>query len=176
MQRKETIIPRKKEKITALFIAVAIIAISFIDITNWQTVGISLNASWQQRLLYPFFHNGIFHTFMNAWALLAIVFFFNVKFSRMITAYIVAALFPIGICTQLFALPNIPTVGLSAVIYFLLGSIFFELHKYSRLLASIPLILGFIFPSINGCLHLYGFLCGIFWALLNYPIKIEIKI
>lgn len=148
---------RKKEKIFTLALAVTIICLSFLDF-DWERVGVSINSGWIQRLSYSFIHASLLHAALNAWCLLCIVFVYDVKWWHIIVAYIIATLVPP------FALSAMPTVGLSAVCFALLGLINPQVLRklYYNAHMALYLAIGFLFPLINGWIHLYSYVVGFF--------------
>lgn len=88
-------------------------------------------------------------------------------------AYAVAVTFPISTITKMLHIENTPTVGLSTAIFFLFASITFEVQRkwYYQSWMMAYLALGFIAPHTNAWMHLYGYICGLIYALINYPIK-----
>lgn len=153
------------KKIVSLVISLTIISISLFAPYEWYNVGIYANAPWGNRWIYLFFHAGLFHALLNAWCLLSIVFIYNISCIRMLLAWIVAA------CVPNFLMDCQPTVGMSVSVFFLLGSISFEVQRwrYFQFVMLLYLLMGFLLPDSNGLLHLYGYVCGLGFALLNKP-------
>lgn len=164
---------RKKEKITALIVAAVTICLSLSSTWDWQTVGIYAGGSLYSRLLYPFFHASLLHATLNAWCLLSIVFTYNIKIWRLLLSYIIAITIPIDTLGSFIANMTLPTVGLSAVVFVLFGSISFEVLRkwYYQAWMLLYLAMGFLFPNTNAWLHLYCYLAGLVIALMNKPIK-----
>lgn len=173
MQNEKKKKRRKTEKIIALIISLSIIALSTATISNWMDVGIYKNCPLENRLLYPFFHGGIVHAMLNAWCFISIVFIYDITLSRLLLAYLVAITFPMDMLYQSISIVQLPTIGLSGVVFFLLASISFEVRQrwYYQLCMAFYLLIGFVFPNTNSWLHLYCYLCGILFALLNYPVQ-----
>ena len=166
---------QKEAKNTALVTAVVIMLMSFTYLFDWSRgilpplpeVGVAVGSSVSARFLYSFFHASPVHAVVNAWCLLCIVFLYDVSVWRLLTAYIVAVAVP-G-----FLLSEVPTVGLSCVCYFLLGSLIFEVKRKLYFLSCMALYIavGFLFPSVNALIHLYGYLAGLVVGLLNAPMS-----
>ena len=174
MQGKEGMDKRKAEKAAAVVIAMIVTVLSLFRVADWQSVGIYDRCLLQGRLLYPFFHASVFHAILNAWCLLALVFTYDITYRRMTAAYIAAVSVPVATLGTFLPLAR-PTVGLSGVVYFLFGSISFEVARkgyYQSWMLSY-IAAGFVFPGTNAWLHLYCYLCGIALALLNKPINRE---
>lgn len=166
---------RKNEKIAALSVGVVIICLSLLLTADWNSVGVYAGCSLYGRLLYPFFHANILHALLNVWCLLSLVFIYDISIGRLLLAYIVAVTVPIDTLGIFIAALNAPTVGLSAVVFMLFGSISFEVLRkwYYQAWMLFYLIAGFIFPNTNAWLHLYCYLAGLVIALLNKPITIN---
>ena len=74
-------------------------------------------------LFYHFFHVNIFHAVMNAWCLLGIAFYYNTSLREYLWAFAIASSFPACLCLT-------PSVGLSGMLYALMGLVYFRvLHK-----------------------------------------------
>lgn len=172
MQREKEKIRRKKEKVTSLLLAVIVIALSLLKLSDLHEVGIYAGGSWVGRVLYPFFHSGIIHATLNAWCLISLVFIYNIRLQRLILAYTIAVTFPIETLSQVLPISALPTVGLSGIVFFLLGSISLEVGRklYYQAWMIFYLAVGFVFPYTNAWLHLYCYLSGFLFSLLNYPI------
>ena len=155
-------------------IAVLVTALSLVPPAHWHSVGIYAHCPLSGRLLYPFFHASLLHASLNAWCLLSIVFIYDVSVWRMLFAYVAAVAVPVDTLGSWLPLGS-PTVGLSGVVYVLLGSISFEVERkwyfQSWLLACIAA--GFFMPNTNAWLHLYCYLCGLAAAFLNKPITLK---
>lgn len=166
---------RKMEKITALSIASIVVCLSLCGIDDWQVVGLYSGCDLQGRILYPFFHANIIHAALNAWCLLSIVFIYDISIWRILLAFIVAFTVPVNTLGGWIDSLSSPTVGLSGVVFFLFGSISFEVLRkwYYQMWMLFYLSIGFIFPNTNAWLHLYCYIVGFVVSLLNKPIKIE---
>lgn len=158
---------KKGCKVAALLISVVVVCLSLQDMTDWSSVGIFDGCGLRPRLLYPFFHVGIIHAVLNVWCMLSVVFIYNVSLSRLSFGY--AAALSIPDC----CLSSIPTVGLSGLVFALFGSLSFEVRRrlYYQSWMAAYLIIGFLFPNTNAWVHLYCYIIGLVWALLNKPIK-----
>lgn len=157
-----------KKKATKIISLLILIFVVFIYIADWSAVGIYAGCRLSCRFLYPFYHANLLHVALNAWCLLSIIFMYDISLFRLTLAYIIAVSIPS------FFLSDIPTVGLSGVIYALFGSISLEVQRkvYYQLWMLAYIILGFLFPNTNGWVHLYCYTAGVIIALLNKPIKI----
>nr|DAV37222.1 MAG TPA: Rhomboid family [Caudoviricetes sp.] len=165
---------RKIEKITSLLIAVIIVSLSIFCKFDWKDVGIYSGCNLQCRLLYPFFHANVLHAVLNAWCFISIIFIYDVSIWRIFIAYLVAVFIPIDTIDSLIGGYSSPTVGLSGVIFFLFGSISFEVLRkwYYQMWMLFYIIIGFIFPNTNAWIHLFCYCVGFLFSLLNKPIKI----
>lgn len=162
---------RKVEKATAIIVALTVTTLSFVHINDWEAVGICTSCQLSGRLLYPFFHAGTLHAVLNVWCLLSIVFIHEVSCMRLLFAYVAAVTVPVGTLGTFLPL-DCPTVGLSGVVYVLFGSISFEVlrKRYYQCWMLFYIGIGFLMPNTNAWLHLYCYLCGFVFALLNKPI------
>lgn len=154
------------EKTAALFIAVFIIAASFIYVPDWNVVGVARGCGILQRLGYSFFHASFVHAALNAWCFISVLFLYEITWPRLAVAYVIAVAVPE------FILSSVPTVGLSAVCFALLGSLAFQVKRklYYNGCIALYIVLGFLFPLVNGWLHLYSYVAGLLVGFLNMPI------
>ena len=166
---------RKVEKIASLVIAVLVMVLSFYKTDLWEDVGIYAGCGLSGRFLYSFFHANFLHAALNVWCFLSVMFIYDVSIWRLLLAFAVASSFPVNMLHSLTGGFMTPTVGLSAVVFFLFASISFEVVRkwYYQGWMLFYLVIGFIFPNTNAVLHLYCYLCGFLYALLNKPIKIS---
>lgn len=166
---------RKIEKIASLLTTGLVIYLSLQNTDNWQAVGIYSGCSLQNRFLYSFYHANVLHAALNAWCLVSVVFIYDITVWRLFLAFIISASVPIDSMGQIIPGLESPTVGLSGVVFFLFGSISFEVLRkwYYQLWMMFYILIGFIFPNTNAWLHLYCYTAGFLFALLNKPIKIR---
>lgn len=163
---------RKMEKVAALVIGATVVLLSFAP-TDWYTVGIYGGCGLQGRFLYSFYHANILHATLNAWCLLSLVFIYDITIWRLLLAYAIAIFIPVDTLAVFSDSMATPTVGLSAVVFILFGSISFEVRRkwYYQAWMWLYLFVGFLFPNTNAWLHLYCYLAGLVVALLNKPVK-----
>lgn len=161
----------KIEKATGLLIVVFILLSSLIYVPDWSVVGVSNGCDILQRLGYSFFHASFLHGAVNAWCFISILFIYDVLWGRLIAAYLIAVAAPD------FVLSSTPTVGLSAVCFALLGSIAFQVKRklYYNGCMALYIAVGFLFPLVNGWLHLYSYVAGLIVGFLNMPIPCRRK-
>lgn len=154
------------EKSAGLLIVFYILASAMIYVPDWEAVGVSRGCDILQRLGYSFFHTSFIHASVNAWCFLSILFLYEVTWRRMAIAYVIAVAAPE------FVLSSVPTVGLSAVCFALLGSIAFQVKRklYYNGYMAFYIVLGFFFPLVNGWLHLYSYVAGLCVGFLTMPI------
>lgn len=162
---------RKIEKTAGLLIAASIIMSAFIYIPDWNAVGACPHCSLLQRFGYSFFHASVLHAVVNVWCFISILFLYNISWWRVAVAYLIAVFAPDTV------LSTTPTVGLSAVCFALLGSIAFQVKRklYYNGCMALYIALGFFFPLVNGWLHLYSYVAGLFVGFLNMPIPCRRK-
>ncbi len=150
---------RKKTKIAALLLSLAMFILLFTDVSPYD-VGIyshsqphphlAYQAYWA-HLAYHFFHANALHLFLNLWCFLSCVFLADISAGKLFAAYLIACTAP--------ALSPVPTVGFSGVCFALLGFIMWQssnkLRYNAYILASIVLPLAFLPHAVNNLLHLY---------------------
>lgn len=160
---------KKAGKISALVISILVFCLALQHVDNWEAVGIYSGCGLTCRVLYTFYHANLLHTLLNAWCLLSVVFIYDTSVWQLLIAYIIACTIP-AIC-----LSDVPTVGLSGVVFALFGSISFEVERkaYYQLWMLAYLVVGFLFPNTNAWVHLYCYIVGLLVALLNKPIKLD---
>lgn len=159
---------------TLALAAIVILIYLFLDIAP-EKVGIMQGATICNRFTYSLFHATFLHAFMNIWCLLSVVFMYPVSIWSLLIAFGIAASFPIDtLCdiSPIFAF-TIPTIGLSGVCFTLMGRIAFMVRRkwYYQSWLAFYILLGFIFPNVNGWLHLYCYLMGMLVGFLNKPLK-----
>lgn len=161
----------KIEKTAGLLIVFYVLTSAMIYVPNWDIVGVSRGCNILQRLGYSFFHASFIHAAINAWCFISILFLYEITWRRMAVAYIIAVAVPE------FVLSTIPTVGLSAVCFALFGSIAFQVKRklYYNGCIALYIALGFLFPLVNGWLHLYSYVAGLFVGFINMPIQCRRK-
>lgn len=125
-----------------------------------EDVYLASGVPWWHRVTYMFGHANIVHLGVNVWSLLYIVFLFRVGLWMLLLGMLSASLVPI-------AFVSVPTVGLSGVIFFLLGSITSAVRGKPRYLANnlVLIIFGSFLPNIAWGIHLWCFGCGILYSL-----------
>lgn len=156
----------KIEKAVGLLIALYIVISAMLYSPDWNAVGVSRGCDFSQRLSYSFFHASFFHAALNAWCFISILFLYDVPWTRLLAAFFIAVAAPD------FALSSVPTVGLSAVCFALLGTLAFQVKRklYYNSWMAVYISLGFLFPLVNGWIHLYCYLAGLCVGLLIFPI------
>lgn len=179
----------KKAKTAALVhVAVCIVVSAIVPYAlphGLYAVGICKDCSVLARLAYSFFHVSLMHALVNGWCLLSIVFVYDVTLYSLAIAYITAVTFPIDTLSDIMpcALPQgVPTVGLSAVCFSLLGQIAFQVKRklYYQVWVLSFVAIGFILPPLcsvcgytiaapNNILHLYCYVVGLLVGFLNSP-------
>lgn len=153
---------RKKKEIAIYVVAAVILALSF---WPWN-IGATSQATFHERMLYPFFHANIFHAVCNLWCLIAMERYYDISPWKYLMAYLIAVSVPSVVLTAQ------PTVGMSGVCFALMGMITWEVARKLYWTAWIMafLVTGFLFPHVNAWLHLYCYLAGLLIGILNAPI------
>lgn len=159
-------VPGKIEKIATLIVVTFIIGCPLICNPDYRMVGLHRDSSWMARCLYAIYHTSVAHAAINTWCLLSVVFLHGVSWRKIGMAYLVAITVPSWL------LSDIPTVGMSALCYTLLGMLTFEVRQRIFWLGYMTLYIamGFLFPGVNAVLHLYCFIIGLLIGFLNMPI------
>lgn len=156
----------KIEKTSGLLITAAILLSAMVYVPDWSVVGVSKDCDILQRIGYSIFHASFIHAAVNAWCFVSILFLYEVSWCKMFLAYVIAVAVPD------FVLSTTPTVGLSAVCFALLGMVAFQVKRklYYNGCMALYIALGFLFPLVNGWLHLYSYVAGLLVGFLNMPI------
>lgn len=136
-------------------------------------VGLYPGALFVNRFTYHFFHVSFLHVLLNAWCLLSVVFLYDISWLTLLGAFLMAASFPVDSLSVILPCAfSLPTIGLSGVCYALMGRIAFMTERkiYYQLWLWFYIALGFAFPNVNGWLHLYCYLVGLFIGFINKPL------
>lgn len=164
----------KNAKIASLALSAGVILIYIFGVAI-EEHGISVGASFMQRISFHFFHASILHVLLNVWVFLSVMFLFDLSLLSLVTAYVIGSLFPCDTLYEWFSLDVLllPTVGLSGVCYALLGRASFMVQRkwYYQAWMWFYLGIGFLFPNVNGWIHLYCYLAGMGVGLLKKPLK-----
>ncbi len=146
--------------------AAAGIVTTFTGVTP-QEAGVTTESTLQQRLVFHFFHAGIFHALANAWCVISVIRADIISVRDIITAYAIATLAPTIVLQQQ------PTVGLSAFCFALMGLISAKVQRkaffHKCVLAFIAA--GFIIPSVNAAIHLYAYAAACATAYITAAIR-----
>lgn len=162
---------KKTCKIAALSISLIVIVLALFSSVDWRSVGIYVGSPLYCRASYILFHANVIHAAVNAWCLLSIAFLYGFSASRLFLAFCAAASVP-ACCLSYY-----PTVGMSGLVYFLLGCLAFDVARkiYYQFCMAFYIALGCFIPNSNVLLHLYCYAVGFAVALLNKPIKIKVE-
>ena len=135
-----------------------------------EKVGICEGCTFWARLAYPFFHANFLHYVINSWALLSVVFVYDITPGRMLACYIASALVPVGLLNL-----TVPTVGCSGVMYGLFGSLSLSVRrKWTWQVWWLGfIIVGFFMGGVNSWVHLWCYVWGVVIALLNMEVPIK---
>ena len=170
---------RKKTKIAALLLSLAMIILLFTDISPYDVgiyvsrqavsgqatsqIGLSarLLENWSARnFTYHFFHANALHLFLNLWCFLSCVFLADMSAGKLFAAYLIACTAP--------AVSPMPTVGFSGVCFALLGLIMWQ--SGNKLEYNACVLLGIVLPfvivphAVNNLLHLYCYAVAVMAA------------
>ena len=169
---------RKKTKIAALLLSLAMIILLFTDISPYD-VGIykergtlpfrvlSLTPSNSfysiNSFTYHFFHANALHIFLNLWCFLSCVFLADMSAGKLFAAYLIACTAP--------ALSPVPTIGFSGVCFALLGFVLWK--SRNKLEYNAYVLLGVVLPlvvvphALNNLLHLYCYAVAVILGALQ---------
>lgn len=176
---------RREEAKTAslilTFVCMALyVACSVFGDFDLAKVAIGRDCTVLVRLVYSFFHASMLHTFVNCWCLLTVVFIYDVSLTYLALAYLIAVTYPVSLFAHLHG--DVPTVGLSAVCFALIGMVSFQTRRkalfHTWVLSFIAI--GFAIPLMcsacgldiarpNNWLHLYSYTAGLMVGFLNSP-------
>ena len=166
MYCEEEMVSRTKTKVASLVLTLIVSCLLLLPI-DVSTVGIRQGCTLWQRLCYPFLHASLLHAGINCWCLLSISFGSNIPLWKLVVAYLIAVSYPS------ILMGSQSTVGLSGLVFALLGTICVTSRKWY---VNISIILGiicfgFLLPHINATLHLYCYLAGLLVGLLTKPVS-----
>lgn len=138
--------------------------------------GLCVGSPFLCRLTYHVFHASFLHAALNAWVFLSVVFLFDISLVQILTAFVVASSFPADTIYHLMPCADtllLPTIGLSGVCYALMGRISFMVARkwYYQGWMAFYIGVGFLFPNVNGWIHLYCYLVGVLLGYINKPTK-----
>lgn len=125
------------------------------------------------RLAYPFFHANVFHAVINVYCLLSIVFLYETSLFRLLVAYLIAVSVPVGMLNSWVGGFCVPSVGLSGVLFVLLGthscSVQRKLYYQAYMLSFI--MIGFFIKNMNAVLHLYCYVVGVVVSFVERQVR-----
>ncbi|MCD8295373.1 MAG: rhomboid family intramembrane serine protease [Clostridia bacterium] len=161
----------KAGKALALAVGAAAVGLSFLR-PGWDVWSLHAGCSAWARLAWPFLHANLLHALLNVWCLLSVTFVYDLSWKRLLLSYAVAVTIPVG---PLSFLPGmaLPTVGLSGVVYFLFAAGPVQVGRRGDWPAWLAPYLhaGVLFPKTNAWVHVWCYLAGLVFALLNMPIR-----
>ena len=141
--------------------------LTFVQLSDVPVVNISIySGAGISRVLYPFFHASWVHLLLNLWTFLCIVFYYRIRALSIIIAYIIAISFPADTLASLGAELSSPTVGISGICFALIADqSYLSANRVRFHLYMLPVLLcGFLFPQVNGWLHLYCYAMGLLFG------------
>jgi membrane associated rhomboid family serine protease len=156
------------EKITQVAsLAIGLVCITAsllpLPVADW---GLTRDGGLTARLTYSLLHANLLHALLNVWCLLSVVIIYRLSPAGLFWGWVVAAAVP-SCCLSLH-----PTVGLSCIVYFLFGRAAWlaQRRTYYNIWMVFFILPGLFLPGINGRVHVWGYLCGLLYGLLNTPI------
>ena len=157
----------EKTKILSFVLSAVIIVVSLLDIDFSHYALSPLNSPFG-NIAYHFFHVNILHAIVNVWCLLGIVFFYKIRVRDFIIAFAVAASFPTQLCIA-------PSVGLSGMLYALMGLIMPQVYSRTYFIACLVLwnVVAWIVGGFGVEVHAYCFVVALLdWSLYKCNFKL----
>lgn len=157
----------ENHKKTAVLIIVALTVAIQICPLQTSAYGISLTSPMWSRLVYHFFHASWLHLLLNAYVLLVLAFKLDLRMYELPLSYLIASIVPLCCVTAM------PTVGLSGMIYALLGMRTMRSSNPMAVIANIVLItaLSVFMSHIAWKLHAFSYVCGLILSILVTPLQ-----
>lgn len=126
-----------------------------------ERLWMNCDSPWYTHFTYIFCHAGWMHLIINAYALLHLVFICHASWRNMSVAWVISFLLPYT--------GEMPVVGMSTLIYALLGLVIVDSPKWITLIAiNAAIILSSVFiPHIAVIPHLVCFASGIIIGYLT---------
>lgn len=153
----------EETKTTALVLTALVTVLSLMPVSPEHTA-LMPSCPWTHRLMYQFFHAGLLHAVLNGWVLISAVFMYPTSHWMLLTAYVISATVPEALCP-------LPTLGMSGLVFALLGEYSFTVARkwyYQRWMLGF-ILFGILVPNINGWLHLYCYGLGVSVSFLTSP-------
>lgn len=139
---------------TKLYLAIGINVVMLALIPFHSLLATKASAPLYTHLVYMFGHANILHWLINAWAIMTL--------HKIISARMAAVAYSTAVILSFFI--NQPTVGASAMIFFVFGCLTPTLAAHNRvflLQIAIFLVAAFFIPNIAASLHLAAYIIGI---------------
>lgn len=144
---------RAREKITVISIIAACTTLYVVGINN-----IPCSSSWWARFVYSFFHVSIWHLLVNAWALWNMTSRLKIRISELLIAYLVSTV-----------VPAINMVGLSVIIFTIMGLRFYRLcTNINILFIAVVMAVSYLFGTVAITAHLFGLISGMFVSIIMF--------
>lgn len=125
-----------------------------------QKTGYTDSSGIESHLLYPLYHANIWHLACNIMCLWMIKCPLNI-----IVTFVLAVL-----CSFIPCLVSEPTMGLSGVLFAVVGISWGRLRAFKRMCRyNIPIIIiTFFIPNVNALIHLYCLMAGYLFGTLRW--------
>lgn len=146
-------------------LSLAIIAWEVFGFT--EGLGLSSSSPLWTRITYQCCHDGILHAVVNVYCLMMMANRWRLRLSELATAVAIAALIPS------FLLSERCVVGLSGALFAVFGmrSVYAENFLKFNLQVALVIALGFLFENAASWLHLYAYVAGMVFGMINKPIE-----
>ena len=155
---------REIKKDVALIVSALLVVMSALGI---HAHGIRQGCTMIDRLIYPLFHANIFHACINIYVYLGMVFLFGASLLDMVVAYIIC------VCVPSVMLTDTATIGLSGLVYALIGMHTFKVCKPLKYTISviIPLAVTSVLPLMAVGVHVWCYIIGVLYSVIRLWIK-----
>lgn len=143
----------EKAKTTTLILVLVLLLIHIAGVDT-ITAGLSDVSPTYTRFTYQFIHASWLHLACNVWALLGVIFLYDLNMAHLVTAYIVSVTVP---ATQM------PTVGISGVVFALFAfASFRSAQKLKFHIWTLSFIIaGFFISGVSAFNHLHCYLVSL---------------
>lgn len=153
----------KKTSVLIIVLAVIVLHVISPDISRY---GVGIGSPAWTRLTYSFFHASWLHLLINIYVLLTLGFALDLRMGELVISYVLACAVPS------FCIGVLPTVGLSGMIYAMLGMRTMRNSNPGSVILNVVLITAAsIFLShIAWRLHAYCYCSGLLISVLSTPL------
>jgi membrane associated rhomboid family serine protease len=160
------LIAKSNNKLPIALILILSMLMLFRISLNSEVLGY-VKGSTYQHFTYMFFHGNIFHLAGNCYALYYII--KNIRHNvtmQLIYAYVCS------VGASYLCYVDLPTLGFSSILFVLTGlnMYIFKQNKFSVVVFSLVVTIGFLLENVNALLHVVCFIMGYAGAYITVPI------